>query len=152
MVEPTNPPARFIAAAIAEAMKSPCAKSKRGVVIWRGHDLLSRGWNAPPDPFICDGSAACRESCNKLAVHAEVDALLQCSDPEGASMLHVKVVDGRAVTSGGPSCWQCSRVILAAGIAWVWLLHEDGWRRYSAVEFHALTLAACGLPDIRRPA
>jgi hypothetical protein len=60
---------------------------------------------------------------------------------QGCDMLHVKTVDGELVPSGGPSCVQCSKLALAAGIAGVWLFHEDGWRRYGAVEFHELSLA-----------
>ena len=144
------PPPHWIDLAVATACRAGCAKSKRGVVlVSEDRTYLWTGWNEPPAPFVCDSSDACRSACNRVAVHAEERALLSCPCPVGATMLHVKVVDGQPVPSGGPSCWQCSRSILAAGVAWMWLLHEDGWRRYSAVEFHALTLAACGLPDIR---
>ena len=30
-------------------------------------------------------------------------------------------------------------------ISGVWLFHESGWRRYSALEFHLATLEHCGL-------
>jgi hypothetical protein len=46
------------------------------------------------------------------------------------------------VPSGGPSCAQCSKLALAAGIVGVWLYHENGWRRYGAGEFHRLSLLA----------
>ena len=113
------------------------------------------GFNHPPAPFTCDGSTACREACGKVCVHAEADALLQATkglpDPwfmGGAEMLHVKVVNGREVPSGPPSCWQCSRLILESGIAGMWLLHEEGFQRYTPEEFHRLTLEHCGLPVI----
>ncbi len=61
-------------------------------------------------------------------------------------MIHAKVVDGELVPSGGPSCWQCSKAILADGrIGGVWLFHNEGWRRYGATEFHRLTLKTCEL-------
>lgn len=151
-----TPPAPVIAAAVAEANRSPCTKSKRGVVFF-SHDsitpgrIISRGHNAQPEPFGCDGSDACRAACNKLCEHAEAAALRKI-DLHGASgdLLHVKTVDGQLVPSGGPSCWQCSRAILAdRRVDGVWLFHEDGWRRYTPTEFHALTLAACGLPVLR---
>ena len=52
----------------------------------------------------------------------------------------MRVVDNKAVTSGPPSCITCSRTILIAGAAAIWLWHDDGWRRYEAAEFHALSL------------
>jgi deoxycytidylate deaminase len=141
--------------AIEAAKRSTCRKSQRGVVIFRPASSLLpkyRGCNHPPPPFTCDGSAACREHCNKLCVHAEVDALkeFRCYDRSGWwDLLHAKVVDGTIVPSGPPSCWQCSREIVDDdSITHVWLLHEDGWRRYSTVEFHKLTLQHHGLPVI----
>lgn len=65
-------------------------------------------------------------------------------------MLHVKVdASGQMVVSGPPSCDQCSKLILRAGIAGVWLLHEEGWKRYTAQEFHEATLQTCGLNFVR---
>ena len=110
--------------AIVQARSSPCRKSKRGVVIWDPSThygiTLAAGYNRMPDA-ACDGSAACRAACGKRCVHAEAAALLRLGKrARGCEMLHVKVVDGRAVTSERPECWQCSRLILAAGIAGTW--------------------------------
>jgi hypothetical protein len=60
-------------------------------------------------------------------------------------MLHVKVVDQEAVPSGPPSCIDCSKAILEAGIKVMWLLHEDGLKGYPALDFHNLSLAYHGL-------
>jgi len=155
-------------AALALATKvgseSPCAKSKRGVVLFcRTYGLLGVGNNHPPDNFRCDGSDECRASCNRVCVHAEMDALAQfCQElqdnflmrvdqrgPIRPEMLHVKVVDGKAVSSGEPSCWQCSRHVVNFGIKAFWLLHEDGLRRYGPDEFHEHTLHACKIPVIQ---
>lgn len=129
-------------------LHSPCAKSKRGVVIVaRNGNLLGSGFNAQPEPFKCDASDACRAACGKLCVHAEQAALMQAgSHAFGAHLVHVKVVGCDPVASGPPSCWQCSRSILEAGVSYVWLMHDDGLRRYTAEEFHRLTLENCGLP------
>lgn len=90
-------------------------------------------------------------------MHVEQAALLDALEQEdlteenrvdGASMLHVKVIDGKAVPSGEPSCWQCSRLILASGIKTMWLLHEDGLKAYTAKEFHMKTLEHCNLPAV----
>lgn len=153
-----TPPANAIAQAIEAARASPCAKSKRGAAIWRKRteyralanhfaDVCSSGHNAPPRGHACDGSGTCRSDCGKICEHAEAAAIRTLTwTGRGFEMLHIKVVDGEPVPSGPPSCWQCSKLILTdERIAAVWLLHEDGWRRYSSVDFHAATLATCGL-------
>ena len=141
-----------LAFAIDKTEDSRCQKSKRGVTIWNPAtwEIDGVGTNGPPHGFACDGSIACRMHCNKLCTHAEVDALMDAgTEAYGDELLHVKVVDGRVVVSGPPSCWQCSREIVAAGISGVWLLHETGWRRYTAEAFHEATLRHCELPVIR---
>ena len=159
--------------AIRVASLAPCAKSKRGVVIFHREspEVFSRGFNTPPPGFACDGSSACRVNCNKLCVHAEDMALIFNPAPfaPGCELLHVKVemraTETRdvlvpvAVSSDGPSCWQCSRAVLRAGISRVGLLQAaPGYypfdiaaavlRSYTAAEFHRLTLEACELPVI----
>lgn len=134
-----------VEAAIEIATGSPCAGSKRGVVIfWRGRPnvLLARGHNAPPGAFRCDGTQDCRDVCREICVHAEVQALLNLKvvGLSGLELVHVKVVDGQLVPSGPPSCHRCSAVILAAAIDTVWLFHESGWRAYAAATFHRLSL------------
>ncbi len=158
-------------AAATVGSSSPCAKSKRGVVIFTRSGLVAAGYNHPPAPMRCDGSTACREHCNKLCIHAEDDAIqhLIAIDPRGQyacswtgeiighraedtglQMLHVKVVDGHAVPSRAPSCWQCSRTILGSGkIDRMWLLHAEGLRSYTSLEFHETTLRNCHLPVIK---
>lgn len=143
---------RLLPQAAAAAVRSPCAKSQRGVLIFRcDGSIVATGHNAQPPPFTCDGSEACRAGCGKLCVHAEVAALrgIGLARPADLHLLHVKVVHGVAVPSGPPSCWQCSREILATGIAAVWLLHEEGVCMYTSDHFHAQTLAHCGLPVLR---
>jgi deoxycytidylate deaminase len=138
--------------AVRMGAQSPCAKSKRGVAIWDPElfDILCANHNHPPRGFACDGSDACRENCGRLCVHAEVAAMLDAkSGLHRMHMLHVKVVDGEAAPSGPPSCIDCSKAILAAGIKVMWLLHEDGLKGYPTEEFHELSLKHHGLPVIR---
>lgn len=135
--------------AIKASLNSNC-KSKRGVIIWhRRWGIVSSGWNMPPKPFICDGSEACRANCAKTAVHAEQAALInylgsniKTSDCE---MIHVKSVDGKAVFSEKPSCWQCSKLILASGLKSMWLYQKEGFVEYTPVNFHEQTLINCEL-------
>lgn len=147
-------------AAIRAAQWSTCKKSRRGVVIWRRNGgLISSGWNQPAMGH-CDGSAECRRDCNKICVHAEVYALREAARyGKGIShseMLHVKVVKSRAVPSGPPSCWQCSREILGSGVRVMWLLHADAsgapfLKSYTVKEFHEATLRFCGLHPYGKP-
>jgi hypothetical protein len=151
--------------AIEIAKESPCQKSKRGVVVWNGENTqpitTPRGlgqWdadhNGPPPGFACDGSPACRAHCSKLCLHAEERVILGMEDYTYSDMLHIKVVDGEAVPSGPPSCWQCSRKILEKDFERIWLMHdEDGslvLKSYTATEFHEQTLINCGLPVIKK--
>ena len=124
-----------VRAAIAAARRSSCAKDQRGAAVWHNNGgTIIAASNGPPDPFICDGSDACKASCGKVAVHAEVRAVnrylrlasgLACT---GMNVLHIRVVNGQPVTSGPPSCVACSRDMLDAGVAEVWLWHgSEGW-------------------------
>jgi hypothetical protein len=74
------------------------------------------------------------------------------TEATGMHVLHLRVVDGAAARSGPPSCISCSRDMLDAGVASVWLWHESGWREYPAAGFHALSLVheKHRLPVIRR--
>lgn len=171
------PPDEAVHAAIGAASASPCAKSKRGVCVYRvlpitaerpgqaitlGHvvDLVSVGYNRQPGE-VCDG--ACRPVCGRVCVHAEVAAIRNAVALASATLgvpilklpdceaLHVKVIDGQLVPGGGPSCWQCSREVLDVGLAAFWLYedHADGavWVHYTAAEFHQATLAAMAKDD-----
>lgn len=158
--------------AVLAACKSTCSKSKRGAVLYAttwtvslsydaepSRRLVGAGWNSPPNGFSCDGSLSCHSNCNKVAVHAEERVLLNFFPaPEHVfhteyDLIHAKVnKDGILQESGGPSCWQCSRMILDAGIHRTWLYHSTGWQWYSPEQFHELTLEACGLPVVKAPA
>lgn len=154
----STPPLLAIQAAIAAGKLSPCAKSKRGVSIFGANVfgnivVYSQGHNAQPPGFACDGSDECRSACAELCEHAEAAALRRLDEDDTfgpLELLHIKVVDGEAVVSGGPSCSRCSTAILADGrIARVWLLHAEGWRCYGADEFHELSLLANQRPVLR---
>ena len=138
--ERQQPHQYFVDLAIQVSTWSPC-RSKRGCVIFSGDDVVTHGHNYKPQGFECDGSATCKATCRLEAIHAEQHALLYAGiQARGAEMLHVKSVDGKLVPSGGPSCPQCSKLALAAGIRAMWLYHTDGWRRYETAEWHRLSL------------
>jgi len=139
--------------AIEAAKQSPCQKSKRGVVIFsrQGQRPFGTGCNRPPGPYACTGNTACRRECSKICVHAEQDALLKAGCVVACEMLHIIIDDqGKPVSSGHPSCWQCSRLILAAGITTMWLYRDGGLVNYSALSFHDTTLDYCALPRVLR--
>lgn len=171
-----RPPEKVIAIACNVAALSSCRKSKRGAVIFRrtqtGAAILSSAHNSPPWPYECDGSEACRRCCRDVAVHAEQRALLELGEvpwrerPQ-LELVHVKVkaqCEGgcgheplrHLVTSGPPSCAQCSKLVLEARIGAVWLFEDtevalDGgsaigvWNRYDTQSFHRITLRVNGL-------
>jgi hypothetical protein len=162
-----RPPEIAIERALDAAVQSPCAKSKRGVSAYveneHGVQIIERAFNRPPHPLTCDGSEACRRDCAKRCVHAEVRCVRGVAwhrTPERLKLVHVKAVAGQLVAGDGPSCWQCSREILDAGVAGIWLyeldafapttsalvdgiIHGTGWRYYDALAFHRATLGAC---------
>lgn len=168
------PPDNVVGLAVAYANKSGCAKSHRGVALYHAPHL-PKGWlegrpwlpiaacNAPPWPFRCGRNNAhmpksyrdgvCPDHCSKLAVHAEQAVLIKAMK-EGmpinrvAVMVHVKTVGGKLVHSGGPSCWQCSKLMVEAGVLGIWLYHEEGWTFYNRTRFHRLTIEACGLNEV----
>ncbi len=140
------------------------------------NDVIARyvdgwfGWNGPPevtdrnncivdatDRRLCDGSPACRASCGERCVHAEGRALLHGGftalyGPVGMHLVHAKVVDRELVAGGGPSCPECSKMILDAKIAGVWLYEQTAvhgaWRFYTAEEFHVATLKHRGIYQV----
>ncbi len=146
------PAAHLIELAIRVSTWSPC-RSKRGSVIFdRDDNIVAHGNNYKPQGFECDGSAECKSTCRRDAIHAEQRALLAAGhDSRGCEMLHVKTIDGQLVPSGGPSCEQCSKLALAAGVVSMWLYHEDGWRRYGVSDWHRLSLEAATKRDAVDP-
>lgn len=145
--------------AVQWARMSPCAKSKRGVVIFHPGtgEIRGRGYNAQPGLYACTGDDACRAACGKRCVHAEVRAIRDAIAHRatwspmptllpGLEALHVKIGDdGELVASGGPRCASCSREVLDVGIAGFWL-YDGLWQRWDARAFHEESLRASGIP------
>lgn len=150
-----SPPDNIISLAVEAGSYSPCAKSNRGAVVFYANTILGVGYNTPPAPFTCNASDDCKMSCNKYCVHAEMRALvnsLQSNDNRhilnDAELVHAKVIGGKLVAGGPPSCVQCSRQILDLQLKGVWLYEEeDGpeWRFYNSFDFHKISLINCGI-------
>lgn len=130
------PPQEIIEATRLSAMRSPCAKSKRGAVAFtstsHGPQVIGAGWNGPPAPFRCDGSRACRDACSSVCVHAEVRAVVDVAlgpvvGRRDLDLVHLKVIGESPVATGKPSCVSCSKLILDMQlvVGWVWL-YERG--------------------------
>lgn len=141
------PPQRIVEIAVLESTVSPC-RSKRGAALFvsavNGMALnVGSGHNRKPIGFVCDGSAECKATCRQEAVHAEQHALIEAGRrAAGAEIVHVKTVDGELVASEPPSCIQCSKLLLAAGVSGFWLFqHAVGWRYYPMADYHRLSLA-----------
>ncbi len=164
-MEENQPPDYVIEEARRAGAESPCAKSKRGVVLFDSglhaarvranvqlgravidSIVISSGFNGPPEGFTCSGTMMCKSHCRDVCVHAEARAILAVNTVDqtylvrmtnmvrqwrfplaGLDLVHVKVVDGAAVSGGPPSCLQCSTLIVEVGLRGVWLLEAQRW-------------------------
>jgi hypothetical protein len=100
--------------------RSPCRKSRRGVVAFNPAEegsIYSWAHNRLP-VGECDGSSACRQACGDRCIHAEAAAMLRLPNEivtgchtrtvlAGVELIHVKM---RAET---PSDWHCPAGLLA---------------------------------------
>jgi deoxycytidylate deaminase len=134
----------YTRAAFLEVMNSTCEKSKRGVVIAKDNKIIGKGTNNPPGNFECN-LKDCYDICRNYTVHAEqnaiFDALKKNNNLEDSRLYHVKFKDGIPQYSGSPSCVECSKLILRAGIEEVVLEHANKeFALYTAEEFHLLSL------------
>lgn len=144
-----TPPIEVIQLAVETANQSPCAHSKRGVVLYRhtlGNDplVLGSGFNGPPGGLPCHGDEACAQHCASYCVHAEVRAILDTKvmGPD-IQAVHVKTVGGELVAGTGPKCLPCATMILDAGISKFWLYEKhrefDSWWGYPTMVFYKLS-------------
>lgn len=122
----TSPMQSWVDEAVEAAKKSPCQSKRGAILVDQQCRLLASGFNDQPYPFVCNGSDECKAKCGKTAIHAEQMAILNAPHPlpPGNSMLHVKISNGRPTASMAPSCLECSKLMLAAGVSWMHLLHH----------------------------
>lgn len=128
------------------AYRSTCIKRKYGAVIVKDDVVISTGYNGAPRGFdnCCDlgkcprmergmhqgdGYGICR------AVHAEANALLNCSRQQtiGADLYLSGVNPGDNSIHKAKPCPLCARTIIQAGICNVYLRVGDGADNYEVV-------------------
>jgi len=128
-----------------EAEKSPCHKSKRGVVIISPSGLIvGKGFNRPPGDFKCEQNI-CSKICSDYTVHAEMIAMHDTLTTglyalKGTILYHAKIKNGIVIPVSKPSCVDCSKHIYDWGIGAVVLQLEEGLMLYDSREFHELSL------------
>lgn len=141
--------------AVDKARESRCRKVAHGAALFEeqrdsagfGTRVIVSGMNNPVG-FDCmfdasDPENRCRKLCGERCVHAEQSALLKAGlSAAGASLLHIKLDDDLPTSSRGPSCVDCSKLMVVAGVRWVYLLQAGMWWRYSAMKFHMESLKA----------
>ena len=128
------------------AYRSTCIKRKYGAVIVKDDVVISTGYNGAPrgfenccdlgkcprierDMHLGDGYGICR------AVHAEANALLNCSRQQtiGADLYLTGVNPGDNSIHRAKPCPLCARSIIQAGIRNVYLRVGDGADNYVIV-------------------
>ena len=133
------------------AYRSTCLKRKYGAVIVKDDVVISTGYNGAPrgmdnccdigrcpriqrDMHQGDGYAMCR------AVHAEANALLNCSRSQtiGADLYLVGVNPGDNSIHRAKPCPLCARTIIQAGIRYVIMRTGEGADDYIVVPAESL--------------
>lgn len=128
------------------AYRSTCIKRKYGAVIVKDDVVISTGYNGAPRSFenCCDLGKCPRIERNMhqgdgygicRAVHAEANALLNCSRQQtiGADMYLTGInPDDNSIHRAKP-CPLCARLIIQAGIKNVYLRVGEGADNYLVV-------------------
>ena len=128
------------------AYRSTCIKRKYGAVLVKDDAVISTGYNGSPRGFenCCDigecpriklglhqgeGYAFCR------AVHAEANALLNCSREQtlGADLYLAGVNPMDLSVHKAKPCPLCARMIIQAGIRKVYLRRGEGADNYEEI-------------------
>ena len=128
------------------AYRSTCLKRKYGAIIVKDDAVISTGYNGSPRGFenCCDigecprikrnlhqgeGYGMCR------AVHAEANALLNCSREQtlGADLYLAGLTPADNSVHRAKPCPLCARLIIQAGIRNVYLRTGEGAENYTVV-------------------
>lgn len=128
------------------AYRSTCLKRKYGAVIVKDDAVISTGYNGSPRGFenCCEIGTCPRMEKNMhqgegygicRAVHAEMNALLNCSRQQtlGADLYLVGINPADNTIHRAKPCPLCARAIIQAGIRNVYLRTGDGPESYVTV-------------------
>lgn len=128
------------------AYRSTCLKRKYGAVLVKDDAVISTGYNGSPRGFEnCCDIGECpriRLGCHQgegyglcRAVHAEANALLNCSREQtmGADLYLAGVNPADATVHQAKPCPLCARMIIQAGVRNVILRVGEGPDNYTVV-------------------
>ena len=116
--------ARTLAVAMAE--KSNHEKWKIGSVVWRGGSVLGKGHNRQRNsPAVVED-----EKYYHCSVHAEVDALKNSGETNGAKIFVARITKGGNIGLAKP-CPRCYEAIKESGIKKVYYTTSTGeWKEF----------------------
>ena len=133
------------------AYRSTCLKRKYGAVIVKDDVVISTGYNGSPRGFenCCEIGTCPRIEKNMhqgegygicRAVHAEMNALLNCSRQQtlGADLYLVGINPSDNYVHNAKPCPVCARQIIQAGIRNVYLRVGDGADNYTVIPANEL--------------
>jgi deoxycytidylate deaminase len=110
--------------AVSMAGHSSHDKWKIGSVVWRGGSVLGKGYNR----YRNNPSVVEHEKYFHCSVHAEVDALRNAGDTDGAKLFVARVTRGGNLALAKP-CSRCMETIRDHGIKKVYYTDELGeWK------------------------
>lgn len=154
-----------MAVAAESAQYSLCLKARCGAAIARNGEVMSTGFNAPPDkkrPEFClkdclpEGFKSDRHCCIHAEAEAIWQALLNQENIRGGIMYFTRATpSGVIIPSGKPYCTKCSKDAIRAGIEhWVLYHNKDVWGQegiymYDAKEYDRISYEHAG--PITRP-
>lgn len=129
------------------AYRSTCLKRKYGAVIVKDDAVISTGYNGSPRGFEnCSDIGNCPRMKRNMhqgegygmcrAVHAEANALLNCSREQtlGADLYLTGINPGDCSVHRAKPCPLCARLIIQAGINNVILRKGDGPDNYEILK------------------
>jgi dCMP deaminase len=145
----------YLSEAAEAAAYSLCLKARCGAAIVKDGQVITTGYNAPPDkkrPDYClkerlpEGFKSDRHCCIHAEAEAIWQALLNHENIRGGTMYFTRATSsGVIIPSGKPYCTKCSKDAIRAGIeAWVLLHPKDVWGKeglylYDAQEYNRIS-------------
>ncbi|MBR3835910.1 MAG: dCMP deaminase family protein [Clostridia bacterium] len=133
------------------AYRSTCLKRKYGAVIVKDDAVISTGYNGSPRGFEnCCELGSCPRIAKNMhqgegygicrAVHAEMNALLNCSRQQtlGADLYLAGINPSDNSVHKAKPCPVCARQIIQAGIRNVYLRVGDGAENYIVIPANEL--------------